>query len=203
MSKIISIDIEATGKFANTARMLSLGFVTDDRGSIHAGEEYFMYDGQIPQSSIAVHGITNSILLEKSQGLYFEDKIEQLKDILWDPDAIAIGYNCNTYDFRVIDNALMELGYPPHKFKNVIDLYSVARKRWKPSKYDKNQPVNLQLDTVYNQCLKEFRGSPRFVESIFDKICSSGVKAHHTAAWDAYMTYYVCRCLCPELFKAL
>lgn len=203
MSKVISIDIEATGKFANTAHMLSLGFVTAEGADIRAGEEYFMYDNVIPQSSINVHGITNKILLEKSKGLYFEDKIEQLKDILWDPNATAIGYNCNTYDFRVIDNALMELGYPPHKFERVIDLYSIARKRWKPNKWDKNQPVNLQLDTVFKQCLKEFHGSERFIGSIFDKICSDGAKTHHTAAWDAYMTFYICKCLCPSIFSTL
>lgn len=198
--RVISIDIETTGKWVNTASMLSLGCVEDVNGKMTILEEYFMHDKPIPTSAIEVHGITNKLLAEKSQGVYFEDKVERLASIFWDPTAIAIGYNCNTFDFRVIDAALMELGHPAHKYCRVVDILSIARRRWKPSRTNPNQPANVQLDTVYRQCIKEFSGKESFIERRFDQLFPEGNKAHHTAAWDAYMTHYVAKCLCPEIF---
>lgn len=189
--KVLSIDTETTGKYPNTAKLLSIGAVAFEKtnSSIRLTgpitEIFFSTTSEVPASASLINGLTRDKLQDLSGGRSLSESFELVREQLYGGYPV-IGYNLKKYDIPVITNNTMELGWMRPKFGEITDVYDMAKKRWK------GRLPNLKLTTVFKQVLLESEQTEASLHGVF-KIFSNGNADAHNAAWDAFMTLIVYR----------
>jgi DNA polymerase-3 subunit alpha len=130
-NRLLAFDTETTGLSVEEGdKLIELGVVEYD-GLTETGKYYHQYlnpgDKVIGAGAIAVHGITNEMLIGKPK---FEDVVEDFLEFLGDSPILI--YNAS-FDLGFVNKGLEELGRAPID-NEIIDVLEIARKRFPRSK---------------------------------------------------------------------
>lgn len=104
-------DIETTGLSRNSDILEFAAILCDSNLDIkRVYNEYFLYDGEIPSSAIAIHGLTT----QKLEFLATRDFMSAARDIynlVSSENAYLCGHNVVNYDLPVLKSNLNRCGY--------------------------------------------------------------------------------------------
>ena len=185
-------DTETTGtntKYDEVIELAGIKFcIKDERlvvNSIKFIDQYFNIDREVPADARRVNGLTRSMLIKYSNGLYLEDCIDTLSEYLYDDKCIAVNYNTK-FDVSILNSNLRRAGAEPIKFEKYTDVMQFCKNPYtgRPIKLvlakTKYLPDNESVDALYTQ--------------LFNRKASD-----HSALYDAYITFRLFLAL--ELYK--
>lgn len=113
MNKTIHIDIEATTKYPNNAKVLEFAYIiTSDPFTTYVedmGHFYFSPEKEVPQSSVNIHGLNKAKLDILSEGKEFYQLAQIIREKFNDCTYIT-GYNSNIYDIPILNRSFVESG---------------------------------------------------------------------------------------------
>lgn len=211
MHKFICFDTETTSCIKKTLRtnggevIQFSGIIFDDKFNIEKVINRYCTTAQVFDSrASSVHKLNDNLVMELSQGKFFEQIVleEGLRDfsnITW------IGFNSINFDIPLMNQTLIQNGYPSIYFGKTVNTLSFDRKGI--FKYDCMLPLGIslsgrqqKLSTLTNRYL----GEELFIEK-----CKTFRKAYniiepnknensffHNAVYDSFALYlllYKCR----------
>lgn len=181
--KYVVFDTETTGTNPRTAELLEFGaikFKCDDNGidlkSIQYTDQYFYIDHEVPAGARNVNGLTQELLAKYSNGDYLEDKIDTLREFIYDPEVCMVNYNSG-YDMTVMECNLQRSGLPSMKYKSNVDIMKLCKVNNRAVKLAIARQNHILVNESYDNYMKMYT-------SLFGKTLRS-----HSALSDTYDTW--------------
>jgi len=129
MSRLVVFDTETTGLNPNSGdRLIEIGCLEIvDRRPGRTFHAYVNPERDVPEDSVAIHGLTEDFLEDMP---LFRDVCDELADFLRDADAVA--HNA-PFDVSFLDNEFRYAGRQETVetlTRSVVDTLAIARRRW-------------------------------------------------------------------------
>lgn len=172
-------DLETTGLSTEQDHPVSAGWVSLDTHLYNVVDKGLLYfynpKKEISEEAINVHGLTHEILQP-----YKDDYIPNCRKLFkLISRGNLIGHNARNFDYKLVTNFLLNLGFPVLPANRVEDTLAIYRPL-KQGKNDLESVVNRMcgMDVVDRQYERIFGHPPKM--------------GHHSADWDsvACMTIY-------------
>lgn len=200
--KYIIADTETSSVQAAVAEMYTFGAFsveTNDSGildfnTIKGIHRYFNTDREVPGDASAINGLTKRILVQKSNGDYLEDCYTELRDYIYQPAAILVGYNTQ-YDRTVITNNLLRAGLEPPVWRNTMDVMQEQKPLLAGTGYDRIARIKLvkAVDIIFREKNHTTKDQLRKVFDLMVERCgiTDSSAVYHTALYDAFCTMMI------------
>ncbi|MBE6052244.1 MAG: 3'-5' exonuclease [Clostridium sp.] len=174
--KLLIFDTETTS--IRPGHICQLSYITIDASSKPQktiGKNFFITVDEMDPNAQAVHGFSLEKLYELSDGMYFEDLLEQFLQDFADADFV-IGHNVN-FDVRFLKHELEDMGidYEPKNTFCTMQYYKDICKILKPNGEYKNPKLeevikflNITKEQISAKADELFSGSGDYHDARFD-----------------------------------
>ena len=119
--RYVVLDLETTGLNATTDRIIEVGAVKDDQGTISVFNALICIDDSLPKEIVQLTGITDEML---RQGQPLKAVLRTLVEFIG--DTTIVGYNIS-FDLKFLNSAFNRCGMPSLN-NQVIDLIKIVRR---------------------------------------------------------------------------
>ena len=166
MSYVV-FDFETTG-LSRDSEIIEIGAVKVDNGTVvDSYSRLIKPDKPVPDSAIAIHGITNEMLAHEA------DVNQVLREFIqYSSGYPLIGYNITTYDIPVMQRTLYELGVSCSG--NYYDVLDMAREKLPNLENKKLRTVASYL-CIVSETKHRALDDCIMTNEVFKKLCSDNV----------------------------
>lgn len=187
--KLLFFDTETTGIKPGSICQLSYIVVdTSTKPQTTTGKNFFFTVDYVEPQAEKVHGFSTEKLYDLSNGLYFDDQVEDFYNDFLEADFV-IGHNVN-FDIRFMRHELEPMGEdysPKHIFctmsyyKDICKLYRDNGDTKNPKLSEVVDFLNITEEEIANTANKLFEGSGNYHDARFDTaatylIVTTGIK---------------------------
>lgn len=179
-------DVETTG-LSRSADILEFAAVLCDHhlDIKKVYNEYFLYDGEIPSSAIAIHGLTTQ-KLEFLAHRDFMSAASDIYDLVSAEDTYLCGHNVINYDLPVTKSSLNRCGYSLAADKEqCIDTLKLAKQKL-PGSHKLEEALKTALKST-SVTMQEILDT--FDSEIFRKHSPDADMRYHCALFDSFASY--------------
>lgn len=174
--KLLFFDTETTG--IKPGSICQLSYITVDTSTkpqITEGKNYFFTVDYVEPSAEEVHGFSVEKLYELSNGMYFDDLVEEFYNDFREADFV-IGHNVS-FDIKFLKHELIPMGeeFQPKNTFCTMNYYRTVCRLIKPNGDLKNPKLselvkflNISDDTIASTANKLFEGSGNYHDARFD-----------------------------------
>ena len=202
MAKALIFDTETTGLSTESSKVLEFAYMLLDHetGNVEHDVMYFNTDEEVPAAASIVNGLTRAKLGSLSSGLYFDERLEEMREVFHKAD-ILVGHNIKSYDiplmmsnFRMYGQSLSKLPDGKEKVWQTYDtmLHAkdlVPRAQHKAHSGGRSVYYGPKLVTTYAWICKVAYGKTASdMDAIFNTTYSTQGCAHE-ALYDVWMSF--------------